>query len=58
MSTAALWFFWNFLSFGLGVVAWRRILPGVRVYGLILISGLYLTGIFAFYGFVNKVPLW
>ena len=42
----------------IGVVVWRKAHGGARAYALIAVSGLYLSGIFVFYGIVNHIPLW
>jgi len=52
------WLFWSLISICIGVVVWRKIHAGVKVYALIAVSCLHLSGIFVFYGLINHIPLW
>jgi len=42
----------------MGVISWRKIHSEVKVYALIVVSGIHLFGIFVFYGIVNHIALW
>ena len=55
MRTLALWFLWTLFSGLFAATVWWKIRHHVKVYLLILINGLYLSGIFFIYGLLQNV---
>ena len=58
MKTLAAWLLWTFLAGATTTLGWRKIQHHVKVYLLILVSGLYLSGIFFLYAVLNRIPVW
>ena len=58
MTIVTFWLVWSLISIIIGFVVWRKVHGGAKVYALIVVSGLHLSGIFVFYGIVNHIPLW
>jgi hypothetical protein len=55
MRTLGFWFLWTLLSGLFAAMVWRKIRHHIKVYLLILINGLYLSGIFIIYGLLQDV---
>lgn len=58
MTIVSFWLIWSLISIIIGVVVWRKVHGGAKVYALIAVSGLYLIGIFVSYGLVDHIALW
>jgi hypothetical protein len=58
MKLFLLWLIWSLVIISVVAGGWQRIDGNIRVYGLIVVSGLYLLGIFILYGLMRQVPIW
>ncbi len=48
--------FWTAAAAAAVAVLWRRLRSHHKVYGLILLHGLYVGGVFLLYGWVRHLP--
>jgi len=58
MKTLGAWFLWTIFSGTAAAVAWRKIQRHFKVYLLILMSGIYLFGIFVIYALLKSIPVY
>jgi len=58
MKTLGVWLLWTVFSGTSAAVVWRKIQRHFKVYLLILMSGIYLSGIFVIYALLKSIPVW
>jgi len=58
MKTLGVWLLWTIFSGATAALGWRKIQHHAKVYLLILMSGIYLSGIFFICALLKRIPVW